>query len=319
MGGMTAPFAAPFMSRALVEVALLALVCGPVSVFVFVRRLSFVADALTHTVFPGVVVGYLVAGQDGIVGGALVAGVVTGVALTLLGRDSSMTDDASTAVVLTAMFSIGVVLVSRRPSYTSDLTSLLFGRILTVTPAQLAQTAALAAVILALLGAGARALVFRAFDPAAARAAGFRITVLDLWLNLLVALVVVAAVRAVGTVLVIALLIVPAAVARLVTDRLPAMAAVGTVLTFAAGYLGLLASWTASVDHGWRLTSASAVVLFLVLAYLAALPVGLVRRRRRWAAAADREAPSAPDGACHGFTAGAQPRPALPQVSEAVR
>ena len=292
MGALTAPFAAPFMARALAELALLALICGPVSVFVFVRRMAFVADALTHTVFPGVVIGFVVAGTNGIFGGALVAGVVTGVALTLLTRGGRLSDDASTAVVLTAMFSIGVVLVSRRSSYTTDLTTFLFGRILTVTQQQLAQTAVLAVVILALLAVGARALVFRAFDGEAARAAGFRIALLDLWLNLLVALVVVAAVRAVGTVLVIALLIVPAAVARLLTDRLIIMAVIGTALTFVAGYLGLYVSWTASIDYGWRLTSASAVVLVLVLAYVVALPIGLMRGRR--------SRPPAVEPSCHG-------------------
>jgi ABC-type Mn2+/Zn2+ transport system permease subunit len=175
--------------------------------------------------------------------------------------------------------------VSRRSSYTSDLTSFLFGRILTVTSRQLAETAVLAVVILVLLAAGARALVLRSFDPEGAAAAGFRIGPLDLWLNVLVALVVVAAVRAVGTVLVIALLVVPAAAARMLTDRLTAMAIIGTALTFAAGYLGLLASWVASVDHGVRLTSASAIVLVLVCAYLAVLPIGGARARRERAVA----------------------------------
>ena len=277
---MIEPFTVPFMGRALAELALLALICGPVSVFVFARRLSFVSDALTHTVFPGVVIGFVAGGIEGIVVGALVAGVVTAVVLTLLTRGGALSDDASTAVVLTAMFSIGVVLVSRRSSYTSDLTSFLFGRILTVTPRQLAETAVLAVLILGLLLLGARAMIFRTFDPAGAAAAGYRIAWLDLWLNVLVALVVVAAVRAVGTILVVALLIVPAAAARMLTSRLAVMAAVGTVLILLAGYGGLLASWTASVDYGISLTSASAVVLLLVLAYLVLLPLGLLRLRR---------------------------------------
>jgi manganese/iron transport system permease protein len=296
MGALTAPFAAPFMSRALTELALLALICGPVSVLIFLRKLAFTADALTHTVFPGVVIGFVVAGANGIVGGALAAGVVTALVLTLLTRGGRISDDASTAVVLTAMFSVGVVLVSRRSSYTGDLTAFLFGRILTVTQQQLVQTAVLVVVVLALLAVGARPLVFRAFDEAAARAAGFRTALLDLWLNLLVALVVVAAVRAVGTVLVIALLIVPAAFARLLTDRLIVMAVAGTAVTFVAGYLGLYASWSASIDYGWRLTSASAVVLVLVLAYLLAMPIGLLRGRRSRRPAVD---PS-----CHGLVPG---------------
>jgi ABC-type Mn2+/Zn2+ transport system permease subunit len=172
------------------------------------------------------------------------------------------------------------VLVSRRSSYTSDLTSFLFGRILTVTPRQIAETAVLVVVVLGLLAVGARALVFRAFDPAGAAAAGYRIGRLDLWLNVIVALVVVAAVRAVGTILVVALLIVPAAAARMITDRLATMAVLGTVMILAAGYAWLLVSWVASVDYGIALTSASTVVLLLVLAYVSLIPVGLMRSRR---------------------------------------
>ncbi len=275
---MIEPFAVPFMGRALAEIALLALICGPISVFVFARGLSFVSDALTHTVFPGVVVGFVAGGVEGLFAGALVAGLVTAVVLTVLTRGARLSDDAATAVVLTAMFSIGVVLVSRRSSYTADLTSFLFGRLLTVTSRQLVETAVLAVIILVALLIGARALLFRAFDPTGAAAAGLRLGRLDLWLNVLLALVVVAAVRAVGTILVVALLIVPAAAARMVTERLATMAVLGTLLVVAAGYGGLLLSWTASVHYGVALTSASAVVLLLVLAYLVLLPIRLLRR-----------------------------------------
>ncbi|GAA4964410.1 metal ABC transporter permease [Actinoplanes utahensis] len=277
---MIEPFTVPFMARALAEIALLAVICGPVSVFVFARRLAFVSDALTHTVFPGVVIGFVAAGLEGVFAGALVAGLLTAVVLTVLTRGAKVSDDAATAVVLTAMFSIGVVLVSRRSSYTSDLTSFLFGRLLTVTGRQLAETAVLALVILVGLLVGARALIFRTFDPVGASAAGFRVGWIDLWLNVILALVVVAAVRAVGTILVVALLIVPAAAARMVTGRLAVMAVLGAGLVLAAGYTGLLVSWIASVDHQVSLPSASAVVLALVLFYLLLLPVRLWRDRR---------------------------------------
>lgn len=278
---MIEPFTVPFMARALAEIALLAAICGPVSVFVFARRLSFVSDALTHTVFPGVVIGFVAAGLEGVFVGALVAGVLTAVVLTLLTRGGRVSDDAATAVVLTAMFSIGVALVSRRSSYTSDLTSFLFGRLLTVTPRQIAETAVLAVVVLLALLIGARAILFRVFDPAGAAAAGFRTGWLDLWLNMIIALVVVAAVRAVGTILVVALLIVPAAAARMVTDRLAVMAVLGAALVVGAGYAGLLLSWTASLRYGIALTSASSVVLLLVAAYLLLMPVRVLRHRRR--------------------------------------
>ncbi|GIE88182.1 metal ABC transporter permease [Actinoplanes regularis] len=278
---MIEPFTVPFLGRALAELVLLAVICGPISVFVLARGLSFVADALTHTVFPGVVLGVVAGGLDGLFAGALVAGLVTAVLLTVLTRGARLSDDAATAVVLTAMFSIGVVLVSRRSSYTADLTSFLFGRLLTVTPRHLAETAVLVVVILVGLLVAVRALLFRSFDPAGAAAAGLRIGRLDLWLNVLLALVVVAAVRAVGTILVLALLIIPAAAARMVTDRLVVMALLGTVLVVVAGYAGLLLSWTASVRYGLASTSGSSVVLLLVLSYLILIPVRLWRGRTR--------------------------------------
>ncbi|MFC7528612.1 metal ABC transporter permease [Actinoplanes sp. GCM10030250] len=277
---MIEPFTVPFMARALAELALLALICGPVGVFVFTRRLSFVSDALTHTVFPGVVIGFVAGGVDGIFPGALVAALLTAVILTVLTRGGTVTDDASTAVVLTAMFSVGVVLVSRRTSYTSDLTSFLFGRLLTVTPQQIAETAALATLLLALLALAARPLFLRAFDPTAAAAAGYRVFPLDLALNVIIALVVVAAVRAVGTILVVALLIVPTAAARLLTHRPALMALTGTALTLLSGYTGLLTSWYASVNHAITLPSAPTVVLLLVATYLTLLVLDRLRRPR---------------------------------------
>ena len=126
---------------------------------------------------------------------------------------------AALAILLTSFFSLGVVLVSRTRTYTADLTVFLFGRVLAVDRADLLATLALAAVVGGTLWALRKELVLRAFDPDGAAAMGYRTAALDLVLNLLIALVVVAAVKAVGTVLVVALIVVPAAAARLLADR----------------------------------------------------------------------------------------------------
>lgn len=273
------PFQLPYMARALVELVLLGVLAGTVGVFVLVRRLAFVSDALTHTVFPGVVIGFLLAGDDGIFVGALVAGAVTAVALTLLTRGRRVTEDAAIAVLLTSMFSIGVVLVSRRSSYTADLTAFLFGRLLTVSVTEIVQTATVGVVVAATLLVAGKELVLRAFDPEGARALGYRVDLLDLVLNILVALVVVAAVRAVGSVLVIALLIVPAAAARLVTHRLAVIGLLAAVIGAVGGWLGLVASWSASIYGGLRLGSGATVVVAIVAIYAVILGVSLVGRR----------------------------------------
>ena len=275
---LTDPFGSPFMQRALIEALLLAVIGAVVSVFVVLRRLAFVSDVLTHTVFPGVVLGFLAAGTGGIVWGALVFAVLSAVLLTVLSARARVTEDAAMAIVLTGFFAVGVILVSRRSSYTADLTAFLFGRILTVDTGQIVTTAVLGTVVLLALALVGKELVLRAFDPAGAEAAGYRVLALDLVLNLAVALVVVAAVRAVGTVLVIALLVVPGAAGRLLSDRLAGIFAAAVGVAALAGWLGLVASWQASVAHGVRLASGATVVLALVALYGAAAGVAAVRR-----------------------------------------
>jgi manganese/iron transport system permease protein len=272
------PFTAPFMGRALGELLLLALLAGVVSTFVLIRRLGFVADTMTHTVFPGVVIGFLAAGPGGVFPGALVAAAVTAALLTLLTRSRRVTDDTALAVLLAAMFAVGVMLVSRRSSYSADLTAFLFGRLLAVTTTQLTQTAVVAAVVLLALALLAKELRLRAFDAQTAAAMGYRVWLLDLLLNVSVALVVVAAAQSVGTILVVALLVVPAATGRLLSDRLAVIAAVGVVAAAAAGYTGLVVSYHASVTYGLRLASGATVVLALVALYLLALLGPLLRR-----------------------------------------
>jgi manganese/iron transport system permease protein len=281
LGLLVEPFGTPFMARALVEAVLLGIVGGVVSVFVVLRRLAFVADVLTHTVFPGVVIGFLVAGTGGIVWGALLFAVLSAVLLAVLAAAARVPEDAAMAVLLTGFFAVGVVLVSRRSSFTSDLTAFLFGRILTVDTGQIVVTAVLGGLVLATLALLGKELVLRAFDPAGAAAAGYRVVLLDVVLNLAVALVVVAAVRAVGTVLVIALLVVPGAAARLLSDRLAAVVLLAAGAGALAGWLGLAASYEASVGHGLRLASGATVVLVLVVLYGLAAAIGAARGRAR--------------------------------------
>ncbi|MER5216829.1 metal ABC transporter permease [Streptomyces sp. NPDC002838] len=264
---LTDPFQVPYMARALVELLILGVLGGAVGVFVLVRRLAYVADALTHTVFPGVVVGFAAGAADGVFWGALVAGLFTAVLLTLLTRAPRISEDSALTVILTAFFGLGVVLVSRQHDYRHDLNAFLFGQVLTVTRAEIVQSAVLAAgclVVLALLG---RHFTLRAFDPEGARAMGYRTWLLDLALNVLIALVVVAAVRAVGTVLVIALMIVPAAFGRLLSHRVPVIAAIGAAFGALCGWLGLAASYQASVRHGIQLAAGPAIVLLMTAAY----------------------------------------------------
>lgn len=272
------PFRSGFMQRALVEVLVLAVLCGVVSTLVFLRRLAFVADALTHTMFPGVAIAFVL-GQSLFLG-ALTAAVASTIVLALLARQRRLDPDAVLAVLIASFFSLGVVVVSRRSSYQSDLSALLFGRLLTVDEATIVQSAIVAVLVVALVGLLAKELLLTAFDPAMASAQGYRVTWIDVAANVCVALVVVAAARAVGTALVVALLVTPAATARLLTRRIGTMAAFAVGLVAVAGYAGLVLSYELSVNHGVRLAPGPTITVLLTGAFaLSAAGRWLVGRR----------------------------------------
>jgi manganese/iron transport system permease protein len=254
------------MQRALVEMLVLSVLAGTVSVFVLLRRLAFAGDALTHTIFPGAAIAFAVGAS--LFTGALVAALVSAVALTVATRVLQTDDDAVLGVLLGSFFAVGVVVVSRSSSYTADLTGLLFGRVLGVDSSDIVLTAGVAVAVLAALGMFGKEIVLRSFDPVGATAYGYRVVALDLVLNVAIALVVVAAVKAVGTVLVIALLITPAAAARLVCQRIGPMIAVSCGITAACGWLGLAISYDLSVHHDLRLASGATVVVVLTAAFL---------------------------------------------------
>ena len=279
---LTEPFAPAYMQRALVISLLLAALSGVVGVVVQFRRLSFMTDALTHSVFPGIAIAF-VAGESLFVG-ALIAGAVAATLLTFAARSTRIDQDAFMALVLASLFSIGVIVVSRHRSYSADLTTLLFGRVLAVDTADIITTAAVAVVALGVLVAIRKELLLRAFDETGAEAMGYSLLRIDLAVNLVVALVVVAAVRAVGTALVVALLITPAATARLLCSRLQSLMISAVAISALAAWLGLVISYDASVHHGIRLAAGATIVvvltaLFAVVAIAQALRTGMARRR----------------------------------------
>lgn len=260
------PFGVPFMQRALLEVLLLAVLGGVVGTHVLLRRLAFTTEAFQHTVFPGVAIAFA-AGQSLLLG-ALVAAAVSVVLLTVLTRRTRIDPDSALALLIATFFAVGVVVVSRSRSFQGDLTALLFGRILAVDARQLVHTAVIVAVCVVVLFALHKELVMRAFDPMGTAAVGYRVWVLDLALNVTVALSVVAAVRAVGSVLLVAFLVTPAAAAHLCCRRVGSMMAVAFVVVAVCGWLGLAASYEASVNYGVRLASGATVVLAITAGFL---------------------------------------------------
>lgn len=273
-------FSYPFMLRALLVLLVLSVVAGVVGVLVNLRGLEFISDGLTHAVFPGIAIGFVWGGRDGLFVGAMIAAVLAAIVLTLLVR-KAVSSDAAIAIVLTAMFSVGVIVVSQNSDYAGQLEALLFGRLLTVTPTEVVQTIVIAVIALLLVGLTLKEQVFRAFDQVGSRAGGYRPLLLDLVLNVAIALVVVAASSAVGNLLVLAVLIVPGAVARLITVRLWWLFPIAALFAALASWVGLTLGFEASVNAGIDLPSGATVVLVLVAGYAVALVARLAIDRMR--------------------------------------
>ena len=263
-------FTLPFMARALLVLLVLSLVAGVVGVLVNLRGLEFISDGLTHAVFPGIAIGFVWGGRDGLFLGAMLAALIAAVILTVIVR-RAVTTDAAIAIVFTAMFSVGVIVVSRETNYVGQLEALLFGRLLTVSPGEVVQTLLICAIALLLVLATLKEQVFRAFDRSYSAAAGYRPLALDIVLNVAIALVVVAASNAVGNLLVLAVLIIPGAFARLVTNRVWLLFPVAAGFAMLGSWFGLALAFEASVSRDLHLPSGATVVLVLVAGYTVAL------------------------------------------------
>ncbi|AXE53762.1 metal ABC transporter permease [Aurantimicrobium sp. MWH-Uga1] len=277
LDSFTTAFTLPFMGRALLVLMVLSIAAGVIGVFINLRGLEFLSDGLTHAVFPGLAAGFVFAGQGGVIIGALVAAAAATIVLTLM-SNNRVTSDATTAIVLTAMFSLGVIIVSASPGRAGGLEQLLFGHLLTVTDTEAVTTAAVAAVALLLVVLTFRRQVFRAFDPEGSAAAGYRRVSTELVLNVAIALVIVAASNAVGNLLVLAVLIVPGALSRLVSSRLGGIfaAAIGSALL--ASWLGLSIGFNISVVGGVDVPAGATVALSFVALYAIALVARVLRR-----------------------------------------
>jgi len=277
LDSFTSAFALPFMGRALLVLVVLSLAAGVIGVFINLRGLEFLSDGLTHAVFPGLAAGFVFSGQGGVLIGALVAAAAATIVLTLM-SNNRVTSDATTAIVLTAMFSIGVIIVSASPGRAGGLEQLLFGHLLTVTNSEAITTAVVAGVALMLVVLTFRRQVVHAFDPEGSAAAGYRRVSTELVLNVAIALVIVAASNAVGNLLVLAVLIVPGALSRLVTTKLGALFAVAVGGALLASWIGLSLGFTISVVGGFDVPAGATVALSFVALYSIALIVRVARK-----------------------------------------
>ncbi len=280
------PFTFGFMQTALASTLVASVTCAVLSCWLVLIGWSLMGDAVSHAVLPGVVLAYVVGAPFAL--GALVFGVLAVVLIGVVRDTGRVKEDASIGIVFTTLFALGLVLVSVTPSQT-DLTHIIFGNLLGVSPADLVQIVVLGAVVLVVLLLKRRDLVLYAFDRVHAHAIGLDVRLLSALLLGLLALTCVVALQAVGVVLVVAMLIIPGATAHLLTERFTRMLVLAPALAAACGVLGLYLSYHLDTTPGPMVVLAQGAVFAVV--YLASPRNGLVgrrlaavRRRRRLAA-----------------------------------
>ena len=255
-----------FMRHALVAGYAIALGCGPIGVILVMRRMSLMGDAMSHAVLPGAAIGFMVAGLSlpAMSLGGFVAGVLVALLAGLATRFTTIKEDASFAAFYLLSLAIGVLLVSRNGSNV-DLIHILFGSVLAVDDAALLLVSGVASFSLIVLAIIYRPLVLESLDPVFLRAVGGKGGIWHLAFLMLVVLNLVAGFQALGTLMAVGLMMLPAITARLWVPSIGRMLAFSVVLAFACGIGGLLLS------YHFELPSGPAIILLAGLFYLLSL------------------------------------------------
>jgi manganese/iron transport system permease protein len=259
------PLQLGFMQRGLVAAILVGVVCAVMGAFVVLRGLAFIGDAVSHAAFPGLVIAFLL-GIPLYIGGA-VAAVATALAIGWVARKGRLRFDTAVGVLFAGMFALGIALFSSIDDYVADLFSYLLGNVLGITTGDIVQVAVLGAIVLAIVFVFRKEFLYASFDPAGAAASGLPVQWLDYLLLALIGVTIVVSIQTVGIILVVAMLVTPAATAELLVDRFWDLVRVAIVVAVFAAVVGLYLSYYLNIASG------ASIVLVETLCFAVALLV----------------------------------------------
>jgi manganese/iron transport system permease protein len=238
-----------FMQRSLVIAIIVGLLCAVVGSYLMVQRLALLGDAISHSVLPGLAIAFMVGAN--IFVGAFIAGVSSTIAIAWIRTRSPIKEDAAMGIVFSAFFALGITLITLiQKDNKIDLNHFLFGNILGVTAPEVRDTAIIASLVLLVVFLLYKELLFYTFDPLGAQAAGLPVNQLNFGLMLLIALTIVASMKAVGVILVLSLLITPGATAYLLVKRLHEVMILGAVIGIISSISGMYLSYFFNLPSG---------------------------------------------------------------------
>ncbi len=259
------PLTFPFFVRALAASAIVGLVCAVVGSYMVLRGLAFMGDALSHSAFPGVVAAYLLKGPFYL--GAAVAAVGTALAIGWGTRHGRLRGDTAIGVLFAGMFALGIFFFSLIPNYVGDLFGFLFGEVLGIGVGDLIALTALAIVVLATVALLWKELLYATFDPLGAAASGLPVARLDYLFLALIALTIVISLQAVGIILVVAMLVTPAATGQLVSRSFGRLVAVAVGIGIVSPVVGLYVSYWLNSASGATIVLIQTAIFGVALAW----------------------------------------------------
>ena len=259
------PLEFPFMQRAFLAAGFAAVVCAMVGTFVVLKGLAFMGDAVAHSSLAGMSVAYFLGGN--IFWGALGWAVPASLLITFISRKANLRLDASIGIIFASGFALGIILMSRVTGYAADLFGLLFGNVLGISWAEVALIGGIAAAVSLVVAAFYKELLFTSYDATMSAASGIPVRFMQYLLPVLVGVTTVASLKAVGIVLVLALLVTPSATAMLLARRMPSIMAYSVAVGLLATVLGLYLSFYADLPSGPSIVLVATGLFLLALLF----------------------------------------------------
>ncbi|HSS37052.1 MAG TPA: metal ABC transporter permease [Patescibacteria group bacterium] len=259
------PWSLAFMQRGLVAALLVGIVCAVMGTFVVLKGMAFIGDAVSHAAFPGLVIAFML-GVPLYLGGA-VAAVTTALAIGWVSRRGGLRFDTAVGVLFAGMFALGIVLFSTIDDYVGDLFSYLLGNVLGITFGDLVQIAVLGAIVLAVVFVLRKELLYATFDPAGAAASGLPVSMLEYLLLGLLGVTIVVSIQAVGIIMVVAMLVTPAATAQLLVVRFGQLVGLAIGAAVVSAVVGLYLSFYLNVASGASIVLVETGLFVLALVF----------------------------------------------------
>ncbi|HSI66577.1 MAG TPA: metal ABC transporter permease [Planococcus sp. (in: firmicutes)] len=253
-----------FLQKALLTSIMVGIICGVLGCFIILRGMALMGDAISHAVLPGVAISYAIG--INFFFGAVLTGVLTAIGIGFISQNSRIKQDTSIGIMFTAAFALGIILITVLESST-DLYHILFGNVLAVRPSDMWITLVIGAVVLAAVYLFYKELLVTSFDVTMAKVYGLRVGLIHYFLMTLLTLVTVASLQTVGIILVVAMLITPAATAYLLTDRLSMMIFLSASIGAASSIIGLYFSFTYNLASGATIVLAATALFFIAFLF----------------------------------------------------